>query len=278
MDSSPFLPFSFDALLELGKSRHEDYMNAKPFPNTYFDNFFNPDELRQVLAEFPELGDKNDIRFNNPNEHKLASRGEYRFGPKATAFAHFINSQPMLEFLSQLTGIPALLPDPYFEGGGFHQIKPGGFLKIHADFNKHRLTGLDRRINLLVYLNENWDESYGGHFELWDKDMKACEKKILPLFNRMAIFSTTDFSYHGHPDPLNCPPDRSRKSMAFYYYTNGRPEGEVKAGGDNRITTDFVARSGQDSSSMKLYNRFVQFAVDLTPPIVLKTYKNLTKK
>ncbi len=278
MDRSPFLPVSFDALLELGKSRHDDYMNASPFPNIYFDNFFNPDELRQVLAEFPELGDKGDIRFNNPNEHKLASRGEYRFGPKATAFAHFINSQPMLDFLSHLTGIPALLPDPYFEGGGFHQIKPGGFLKIHADFNKHRVTGLDRRINLLVYLNENWDESYGGHFELWDKDMKGCEKKILPLFNRMAIFSTTDFSYHGHPDPLNCPPDRSRKSMAFYYYTNGRPEGEVKSGGDNRITTDFVARSGQDSSGMKLYNRFVQLAVDLTPPIVLKTYKNLTKK
>lgn len=278
MDRSPFLPVSFDALLELGKSRHDDYMNASPFPNIYFDNFFNPDELRQVLAEFPELGDKGDIRFNNPNEHKLASRGEYRFGPQATAFAHFINSQPMLDFLSHLTGIPALLPDPYFEGGGFHQIKPGGFLKIHADFNKHRVTGLDRRINLLVYLNENWDESYGGHFELWDKDMKGCEKKILPLFNRMAIFSTTDFSYHGHPDPLNCPPDRSRKSMAFYYYTNGRPEGEVKSGGDNRITTDFVARSGQDSSGMKLYNRFVQLAVDLTPPIVLKTYKNLTKK
>lgn len=278
MDRSPFLNISNAELLELGKSRNADYLQAAPFPNTYFDNFFNADKLREVLQEFPELGDKNDIKFNNPNEHKLASRGEYRFGPRSTELAHFLNSQPFLEFLTNLTGIDRLLPDPYFEGGGFHQIKPGGFLKIHADFNKHRITGLDRRINVLVYLNENWEESYGGHFELWDKDMKKCEKKILPLFNRLAIFSTTDFSYHGHPDPLNCPPDRSRKSMALYYYTNGRPEGEVIGGGDNRITTNFVARDKEDSGSMKFYNRFVQLAVDFTPPIVLKTYKNLTKK
>lgn len=274
MNQSRFLDKTFDELIQFGKEKSAEYITNAPFPNIYFDNFFNPEELRKVLAEFPELGDKGDIKFENPNEIKLASRGEYRFGPNATELAHFLNSQPFLEFLTQLTGIPNLLPDPYFEGGGFHQIKPGGYLKIHADFNKHRLTGLDRRLNVLVYLNEDWEESYGGHFELWDTEMKGCVKKVLPLFNRMAIFSTTDFSYHGHPDKLTCPPDRSRKSMALYYYTNGRPAEEVEQGKEARINTKFVARQGADSAKMKTYNSTVQFLQDLCPPIILRAWKN----
>jgi hypothetical protein len=274
MNKSPFLNITHADLLELGKERHQEYIQNTPFPNTYFDDFFQADELRKVLDEFPELGDKQDIKFENPNEVKLASRGEYRFGPQTLAFVHFLNSQPFLEFLSHLTGIPNLIPDPYFEGGGFHQIKPGGYLKIHADFNKHRLTGLDRRLNVLVYLNENWEEGYGGHFELWDRDMKTCVKKVLPVFNRMAMFSTTDFSYHGHPDPLNCPPDRSRRSLALYYYTNGRPAEEVEQGKEERINTKFVARTGQDSGTMKTYNKTVQLLQDLCPPLILRTWKN----
>jgi hypothetical protein len=129
--------------------------------------------------------------------------------------------------LQELTGIEeTLVNDPYFHGAGQHEIKPGGFLKIHVDFNKHKTLGLDRRINVLVYLNKDWDESYGGHFELWKTDMSECGAKILPLFNRMAIFSTTDKSYHGHPDPLQCPEGMSRKSLALYYYSNGRPADE----------------------------------------------------
>lgn len=274
MNQSKFLDKTFEELIQFGKEKSLEYSSNAPFPNIYFDNFFNPQELKKVLEEFPELGDKGDIKFENPNEIKLASRGEYRFGPNATELAHFLNSQPFLEFLSQLTGIPNLLPDPYFEGGGFHQIKPGGYLKIHADFNKHRLTGLDRRLNVLVYLNEDWEESYGGHFELWDTEMKGCVKKVLPLFNRMAIFSTTDYSYHGHPDKLTCPPDRSRKSMALYYYTNGRPAEEVEQGKEARINTKFVARQGADSTKMKTYNSTVQFLQDLCPPIILRAWKN----
>jgi hypothetical protein len=274
MIGSKFLDQSFEELIQLGKNKNGEYVSNSPFPNIYFDQFFNAEQLKKVLAEFPVLGDKNDIKFENPNESKLASKGEYRFGPHATEFAHFMNSQPMLDFLSQLTGIPNLIPDPSFEGGGFHQILPGGYLKIHSDFNKHRVTGLDRRLNVLVYLNEDWQESYGGHFELWDTEMKGCVKKILPLFNRMAMFSTTDYSYHGHPDQLTCPPDRSRKSMAFYYYTNGRPAEEVEQGKESRINTKFVARQGMDSSKMQKYNYTVQLLQDLCPPIILRAWKN----
>ena len=86
---------------------------------------------------------------------------------------------------------------------------------------------LDRRVNVLIYLNKNWKEEYGGQLELWDKDMKKCKKKIVPIFNKMVIFSTNDFSNHGHPNPVTCPDNHSRKSIALYYFSKGRPLEEV---------------------------------------------------
>jgi Rps23 Pro-64 3,4-dihydroxylase Tpa1-like proline 4-hydroxylase len=123
-----------------------------------------------------------------------------------------------------LTGIQDLISDPFYRGGGLHNILPGGKLGVHADFNKHQKYDLDRRLNLLLYLNKDWKEEYGGHIELWDKNMQKCVKRVLPIFNRVVIFTTTDHSFHGHPDPLNCPNPMSRKSLALYYYTHGRPE------------------------------------------------------
>ena len=256
----------------MGNERHAGYAGAAPYPHICLDGFWDAADLSRVAAEFPELGGKEDVRFNDPNQVKLASRGEYRMGPATREFVHFLNSQPFLEFLSALTGIEGLIPDPYFVGGGFHEIRRGGFLKIHADFNKHPDLQLDRRLNLLIYLNENWEESYGGHFELWDKEMRQCVKKFLPVFNRMVIFSTTDVSYHGHPDALSCPEGRSRRSLALYYYTNGRPRGEVLS--DGRITTQFRARE-QDTAKMRNYNRVKDLVVNVTPPFLLRL---LTKR
>ena len=144
-------------------------------------------------------------------------------------FLNDMNSFEMLLWLEALTGIEGLIPDPYFGGGGLHQIEPGGFLKVHADFNVHPKLKLDRRLNVLVYLNREWRDEYGGHLELWDRDTSTCRVKILPLFNRTVIFSTTDTSFHGHPHPLTSPAGMSRKSVSLYYYTAGRPESERSA-------------------------------------------------
>jgi hypothetical protein len=263
----------YSELLPLGNYAHDSYLCAQPYPHICLDNFLDAGLVARVEAEFPELGSKGDIRFDDPNQLKLASRGEYRFGPVTRELVHFLNSQPFLEYLSALTGITGLLPDPYFSGGGLHEIRRGGFLKIHADFNRHPDLQLDRRINLLLYLNENWEESYGGHLELWDPGMKTCVKKFLPVFNRMVIFNTTDLSYHGHPDPLNCPEDRSRRSLALYYYTIGRPKEEVRA--DNRINTKFMPRAG-DSAKMRNYNRVKDFVTSVMPPFILRLlYKRM---
>jgi Rps23 Pro-64 3,4-dihydroxylase Tpa1-like proline 4-hydroxylase len=168
----------------------------------------------------------------------------------------------MLGFLQELTGIEGLIPDPYFIGGGLHQIMPGGFLEVHADFNRHTKLKLDRRLNVLLYLNHDWKEEYGGHFELWNKDMSAMVHKILPLFNRMAMFSTTSTSFHGNPTPVACPPGGSRKSIAVYYYTNGRPEEERNEGHD----TLFQARNGVAKSRPSRLKGIIR---SITPPIIM---------
>ena len=269
---------NLEELLELARINRNNYANADPFPSIYLDDFFNKEFLSEVLDEFPTLGDKNDIQYSNPNEIKLASRGEQRFGPKTKVLMHFLNSEPFLIFLSELSGIKNLIADPYFEGGGCHQINPGGMLKIHADFNKHKTLQLDRRLNFLIYLNKDWKHEYGGHFELWNEDVTESKAKILPVFNRVAMFSTTDFSYHGHPEKLTCPEDRSRKSLALYYYTNGRPKEEVIQDQEDHNTL-FKERKGVSSEKeMKTYNQIVNLTIDLMPPILLRTLRNLRNK
>ncbi|MFA6277759.1 MAG: 2OG-Fe(II) oxygenase [Pedobacter sp.] len=266
-------------LRKLAKEKHEEYANAKPFPNIVIDNFFDEEILSKVLGEFPDLSTKSNVNvFDNLNEKKLGAKGEANFGEYTKLICHYLNSQPILEFLQELTGIKEiLLPDPYFYGGGYHEIKPGGYLKIHADFNKHITTNLDRRINLLVYLNKDWEESYGGFFELWDKSMVSAQRKLLPIFNRVAIFSTTDFSYHGHPDPLTCPPDRSRKSIALYYYTNGRPANELN---DDGHSTLFVGRKGKSNDIAPpkiIMPKLISAVKNFTPPIIFNLLKKILK-
>lgn len=240
-----FSKYDYKDFKQFGKENNNCYVNANPFPSGYYDGFFDEELLSGVLEEFPDLAIEADLKFANVNEKKLATNGEYKLGSKAKEFIRFMNSQPILDMLSELTGIRDLIPDPTLLGGGYHEIKPGGFLKVHADFNKHPVNKLDRRLNVLVYLNKDWSEDFGGFFELWNEDMTEAKAKILPLFNRMAMFSTTSKSYHGHPDQLTCPEGRSRKSIALYYYTNGRPEEEVKEFLEDHSTI-FRARDGKD--------------------------------
>ena len=125
-----------------------------------------------------------------------------------------------LQVLTTLTGIENLIPDALNHGGGIHMNCRGALLKIHADFNRHPQWHVDRRLNLLLYLNEGWQTAWGGDLELWSADMQACLKKIAPVAGRCVIFSTSSTSFHGHPEPIDCPEDVSRKSIALYYYSN----------------------------------------------------------
>lgn len=205
------------------------YVTAQPFPHIVIDGLFPEEVLEEVLAEFPRPDEIAWRRFENATEKKLGYWHESQLRPRIQLFLYEMNSAPMLQFLQALTGIEGLVSDPYYGGAGPHQIERGGFLKVHVDFNVHPLLRLDRRLNMLVYLNKDWKEEYGGHLELWSRDMSRCERKILPVFGRTVVFSTTDVSFHGHPAPLTCPEGWTRKSVSFYYYTNGRPDEERSA-------------------------------------------------
>jgi len=209
------------------RALRDRYASADPFPHIMVDGLFDDADLDAVLREFPSPDAMQWTRFDNPLEKKLGYfYASSTISKTVRDFLEAMNGFEMLLWLEALTGIEGLIPDPYFGGGGLHQIEPGGFLKVHADFNVHPKLKLDRRLNMLIYLNKEWQEEYGGHLELWDRDGKTCRKKILPTFNRTVVFSTTDTSFHGHPHPLTSPPGITRKSVSLYYYTAGRPADE----------------------------------------------------
>jgi Rps23 Pro-64 3,4-dihydroxylase Tpa1-like proline 4-hydroxylase len=263
-----FLPLK--RMEAVAEHAHQSYLQAKPFPHVVFDDFFDPLLIERVLEEFPKPNAIPWQSFDNPREIKLASARESTFGPATRLLMYHLNSITFLEFLSRVTGIDNLIPDPGFEGGGLHQIVRGGKLGVHADFNKHRQYGLDRRLNLLLYLNKNWREEYGGHLQLWDRDMTRCEAKVLPVFNRVMVFGTTDFTYHGHPDPLQCPDCMTRKSLALYYFSNGRPAEEVTG----EHSTIFLPRDEKDLRRT-LGQRTRDLARDFLPPILARRLRRI---
>ena len=221
---------NFKNLTAVAEKNNNNFIKNQPFPHIAFDNFFNLNFIDTILSDFPDLEKKTNTKeFDTKRDQKkFTTDVNFSFPQKINHLLSYLNFYKFLNFLQKLTGIKeTLIPDPYYFGGGLHEIKRGGFLKIHADFNYHPLLKLDRRINVLIYLNKDWKEEYGGHLELWDRDMKSCVKKIVPYFNKIVIFNTNDFSYHGHPDILKCPDNITRKSIALYYYSNGRPKEEV---------------------------------------------------
>jgi Rps23 Pro-64 3,4-dihydroxylase Tpa1-like proline 4-hydroxylase len=254
---------------ELAEKNKQVYAEAKPFPHIVIDNLFSDDDLTSVIKDFPDM---NAIDWftstNEQSKKKLTTRNELQMSPFTRNFIYQLNSSTFLNFLEKLTGISGLIPDPHLFGGGLHQTTRGGFLKIHADFNWYERLGVDRRLNLLLYLNRDWKEEYGGHLELWKKDMSSCEVKVLPVVNRMVIFSTTDFAYHGHPEPLTCPDGWSRKSIALYYYTNGRPAEEVS----ESHSTLYQRRSGKMDLVTPKW-----IAKKLVPPIFLDALRIFKK-
>ena len=150
--------------------------------------------LDKVIQEFPNPGDVPWKEFKQASARKLASEGDELFGDFTRHLTSEFNSATFLQFLQRLTGLDALISDPYFFGGGLHQIEPGGFLKVHVDFSRHETLRVDRRLNVIVYLNRDWERAWGGALEFWDADMTHVVEHVLPVFNRCVIF--------GRPTPI----------------------------------------------------------------------------
>ena len=196
------------------------YSAAKPFPHVVMDDVLFADAFGRAAAEFPAIRDPFWKGYLHVNETKYGNTQPDTWGQTLTAVAKEFVSPEFVKFLEELTGLSDLLPDWSMDGGGLHQTLRGGHLNVHADFTTHHVKeNWSRRVNILLYLNEEWREEWGGKLELWDKDMTAPQAKVQPAGNRMLIFTTTDESFHGHPDALTCPEDVARRSMALYYFT-----------------------------------------------------------
>jgi Rps23 Pro-64 3,4-dihydroxylase Tpa1-like proline 4-hydroxylase len=218
----------FRRLFDIARERSKEYRSAEPFPHIVIDDFLPPDNLEKVLESIPRLDDER-VKWGNLNANlpdgRPAQASKYHLQnvlcmkPPLRELIAELNSGLFTFVLAELTGIESLLVDAQLLGGGVHLVKPGGLLRVHADFRRHLSYNLERRLNLLLYMNPDWREEYGGHLEIWDREMKSCVKRVLPIANRCVIFNTTSDSYHGHPHPLTCPEGMLRCSIALYYYT-----------------------------------------------------------
>lgn len=209
----------FDTVDREFKNQHVNYIGAKPFAHIALDGIFNNEILREISNEFPQPDAMSGAFAGEIQGGKYTESDWLKFGPLTQQFVATCNSGPFLRSLTALTGIDGLIADPYLAGGGQHQTAQNGRLKVHSDFNVHLFLNLTRRLNMLVYLNDGWEQSWGGSLELWNREMTKAEVSVLPTLGKVVIFSTTDESFHGLPDPISPPPGEYRRSLAFYYFT-----------------------------------------------------------
>lgn len=218
LNPPPLFPYA--RWIPQAEDLHREFVTSQPFPHLHLREFLDSSLAAELSAEFPGLKTDAWTRYKHQNENKLGLTRRSMFPQMIGRVVDELNSYPFVQWLSKVTGIPDLLADQTLEGGGLHQSGPGGFLNIHTDFSMHHYhKHWRRRVNLIIYLNQDWREEWGGAIELWDPEVRRCMVKVPPLLNDALIFETTDHSYHGFPEPLRCPEGTSRKSVALYYYT-----------------------------------------------------------
>jgi len=260
------------SLIALGEKEHATYVANAPFSHIVIDEFFEPGAMDEVLTEVDAVDrSKRYAKFlDRETGHNKFAFFPDAVGPKTARLAQCLNSGPFLAYLEKLTGIPNLIADPSYFGGGVHWIDNGGYLEVHADFNHLKKYNLARRINLLLYLNKDWKDEYNGHLELWDRATLTKRKTVAPLFNRAVIFSTVKEALHGHPTPLSAPPGVARRSLALYYYTNTW-EPAVQA----HTTLYYISQKHKVKIRV---SRIVRgLILDLIPPVFRKTVRAIKR-
>jgi hypothetical protein len=205
----------------------EQYRRAAPFPFFVIDGFLERDFADTLAASYPSYENASNTgrSFRAVNEMGKVQICEYEsFPPAAKRLADAICAPELVRDLEYVTGIPSLVPDSNFIGGGIQETRSRGWLDVHVDFNFLEEHNLFRRLNILVYLNPEWDERWGGELELWDREVRQCHHALAPIHNRCVVLETSDLSFHGVA-AVRCPPGATRKSFAAYYYTREAPPG-----------------------------------------------------
>ncbi len=209
--------------LKILKTKKNNKFFRKPFKHLVIDNLIDNDFAKMCMKDFPNLKKKRLWEKSNIKSIEIKYRSiwnsEFDIPENIVSLVRILNSSIFLKALSKVFSIPKIMPDPYFTGGGLNVTEKGGLLDVHVDGNYHDASGLNRRLNILIYFNPGWEKSWGGEFGIYSNNGKKCVKKIQPLFNRMVAFDTHDYSFHGLPNPINFPKNKSRKSLILYYYT-----------------------------------------------------------
>jgi Rps23 Pro-64 3,4-dihydroxylase Tpa1-like proline 4-hydroxylase len=218
--ASPLGMFDGPRYARIAVASKTDYAKALPFPHCTLDNFL-PDKLyASVIRELPASGGPDWISRQTDNNRRRYQHDETKLPKLLRAVVREFSSRQLLLFLETLTGIDGLIADPYLLGGGLQYAGRGDYLKVHADWNWHHKLQLHRRVNALLYLTTEWDETWGGPLELWDSsDSLEPRVKLDPRPNRLVVFNTGTETYHGHPEPLECPSDVWRRALNMYFYT-----------------------------------------------------------
>ena len=224
-----------------------------------FQNFIKKSFLRKIEANFPS-----NIRHQKrATEFKKGSIERPEFSDQSTIeFYDFLNSPKFLKFLEGMTGLNGLIPDPYGWGGGLHETLHEGKLNLHKDFNFHDHLKLKRVLNVLVYLNSEWEESWNGKLEFWSGKPLKKQVSINPYIGTCVVFRTDQNSYHGFPEKLNCGVENSRKSIALYYYIS--PTDKID---EMKMTTNFTARPNS-SDETEIFMKIKYLIKDFIPPIL----------
>lgn len=195
------------------------YNKAKPYPHLVIDDLFEPALLNKILEEFPQAKNRDWLVWDTDHELKATSRGIDGLSTFTQMFCLWLNSPEVITAIESIVGTKNLVGDPLFHGAGLHEMYRDGWLEMHADYTRHFSLPLMRRFNLLIYLNPDWDDSWGGELVMEDGKNPGTRASYAPYFNRTIIFPTTAQTFHGVPQPLSCPVNCSRKLLSIYYWT-----------------------------------------------------------
>ena len=254
----------------LGAKYAEKYQSGEPYHHICIDNFLPMEVVEHVRKDLEGLPDA-ERSFDAAQERFKSQYNPDRLPAYSRDLFRTFNSRAFIFFLEEMTGIKGLIPDPYFIGAGIHKTLTGGHLDIHADFNVHGPMRVERRLNVLIYLNPEWKEEYGGSFEIWDKEMTRKMASFVPIENRMVCFSTGSDTFHGNPQPVNHPDGIPRQSIALYYYTATWDESRKEH------STLFKPRPGSGDQSEARARRHALLKESLPPYLFRKVIRRLEK-
>jgi Rps23 Pro-64 3,4-dihydroxylase Tpa1-like proline 4-hydroxylase len=230
-------PIALSELDALADKYRDAYNAADPWPHLVLDDLVDPAFV--AAAEAQELDRAMGLEVYEDKTMVKAESAEVS-GDAAKAILDSLLSPEFTAFLERLTGIADLIGDPSHVRAGLHVNKVGAFHALHRDFRRHPITQLFNRINVIVFLNSDWKQEYGGELELWPANRSACAQRIRPDAGTVVIFESTATSYHAIPEPVACPPERARLSLATRYYT------EKPGPHDRKDMKIFVLRRPQD--------------------------------